>query len=121
MPKRSSSRPRSTRSAAAGCSSISLCMKDSCSPASYIAGSMSRVVAARAVAVRSCRYVVKPPVVTVAISPSSRWATVVVYRTSAPRSEATYISLSPTPMISGLPLRATTIRSGKPAWSTARP
>ena len=52
VPKRSSSRPRSTRSAAAGCSSI---------------------------------------------------------------------SLSPTPTTSGLPLRATTMRSGKSACSTARP
>ena len=73
------------------------------------------------VGVRSSRYVVKPVAVTVASSPSSRWATVVVWRTSAARSEATCISLSPTPMISGLPLRATTIRSGKSACITAMP
>ena len=70
---------------------------------------------------RSSRYVVKPVAVTVASSPSSRWATVVVWRTSAARSEATYISWSPTPTISGLPLRATTIRSGKSACITAMP
>ena len=54
----------------------------------------------------AARYVVKPAAVSVASSPSSRCATVVVWRTIAARSEATYISFSPTPTISGLPLRA---------------
>jgi hypothetical protein len=47
-------------------------MNESCSPAS------SSRVAALAVVDRSWRYVVKPVAVTVASSPSSRWATVVV-------------------------------------------
>ena len=68
-----------------------------------------------------CRIVLKPAAVTVAISPSSSIATVVVWRTIAARSEATYISLSPTPTTSGLPLRAATMRSGKSACRTARP
>ena len=51
VPKRSSSRPRIVRSTASGCSSISLRMKDSWSPASYAAGSMSSFLAARSVSV----------------------------------------------------------------------
>ncbi len=83
---------------------------------------MSTSAAVLPVEARSwCRIVVKPAAVTVAISPSSSIATVVVWRTIAARSEATYISLSPTPTTSGLPLRATTMRSGKSACRTARP
>ena len=98
MPKRSSSRPRSTACAVVGCSNISLRMNDSCSPASYADASMSTSVAVLPVEARSeWRIVLKPAAVTVAISPSSSTATVVVCRTIAARSEATYISLSPTP------------------------
>ena len=53
-------------------------MNDAWSPASYVAGSMSSSLASLVVLVRSSRYVVKPVAVTVASSPSSRWATVVV-------------------------------------------
>ena len=122
MPKRSSRRPRSTAWAVVGCSWISLRMKDSWSPASYAAASMSTWVAVLPVEARSVwRIVLNPAAVTVAISPSSSIATVVVWRTIAARSEATYISLSPTPTTSGLPLRAATMRSGKSACSTASP
>ena len=55
VPNRSSSRPRMVRSTASGCSSISLRMKDSCSPASYDAGSMSSFLARLSVALRSSR------------------------------------------------------------------
>jgi hypothetical protein len=57
--------------------------------------------------------------VTLANSPSSRCTTWEACRTSAARSLATNISRSPTPMISGEPLRATTIWFGLAVSSTA--
>ena len=100
-PRRRGGRAAPARTAA-GCSSISLCMNDASSPASYDAGvDVDRRRRPCAVAERSCRYVVKPSAVTIASSPSSRCTTASCARRSRRGRRRRYISFSPTPMISG--------------------
>ena len=121
VPSVSSRRPRIVLRSASGCSNISFSMKCSKPPFSIAPMSQSTSCTSRESGALSSERMSTPSGVMRATSPSLRYMTCRVYATMADTSLATTVFLSPTPMTSGLPLRATTISPLCFAEMTAMP